>query len=215
LSTKKVLGWHFLPADCMTRYEPRIPVKVGKVLTFVGEPELCKQGLHASQRIIDALGYAPGPVVCRVELSGTIVHGGDKMVATKRKVVAMADASNVLFEFSMDVAARAMERVGWDDERSWNALDIRRAHMMGLADDADLSAARSAARSAAWSAARSAARSAAWSAASQRRGQRRGQRRVSGVVSGEVSGVERRGQRRGQRRSQRKKTRRTWSLSVG
>jgi hypothetical protein len=156
--------WHFALDSQRTRYDDR-PIVVGQTMRVDPPIELCERGLHASERAIDALSYAPGAYVCLVELGGTIIHGADKSVATERKVVAAADATELLFQFSIDVAARAMEAVGWEHEDSWNALALRAAHMQGLADDDDLSAAWSAARSAAWSAAESAARSAAWSAA--------------------------------------------------
>jgi hypothetical protein len=181
---KKNLYWHFAPDNRKTRYSNE-PIIVGQTLKVKPPVELCERGLHASKRAIDALQYAPGAYVCLVRLSGEVTHGDDKSVASERTVIAAADATRLLFQFSIDCAARAMERCGWGHEDSWNALAIRAAHMDGLADGAGLSAARSAAeavagaaaeavagaaaeaaaRSAAWSAARSAARAAAWSAA--------------------------------------------------
>jgi hypothetical protein len=38
------------------------------------------RGLHASVRISDALQFAPGPTICRVECSGKIIHESDKFV---------------------------------------------------------------------------------------------------------------------------------------
>jgi hypothetical protein len=161
---KKNLYWHFAPDNRKTRYSNE-PIIVGQTLKVKPPVELCERGLHASKRAIDALQYAPGAYVCIVTLSGQVEHGNDKSVASERTVIAAADATNLLFRFAIDCAARAMERCGWEHEDSWNALAIRAAHMEGLADDADLSAAWSAAESAAWSAAWSAAESAAWSAA--------------------------------------------------
>jgi hypothetical protein len=160
---KKNLYWHFAPDNRKTRYSNE-PIIVGQTLKVKPPVELCERGLHASKRAIDALKYAPGAYVCLVTLSGQVEHGDDKSVASERTVIAAADATRLLFQFSIDCTARAMERCGWESEDSWNALAIRAAHMDGLADDEDLFAARSAARSAAQSAAES-ARSAAWSAA--------------------------------------------------
>ncbi|HEX6972592.1 MAG TPA: hypothetical protein VF234_10280, partial [Limnochordia bacterium] len=47
-------------------------VRVGETLTVPGPVILCERGLRASVRAIDALPYAPGPIVCRVRLSGEI-----------------------------------------------------------------------------------------------------------------------------------------------
>jgi len=44
--------------------------------------------------------YAPGPVVCRVECGGEVIRGDDKLVCTERKVLWIADASEVLFHFA-------------------------------------------------------------------------------------------------------------------
>ena len=57
---------------------------------------MCWSGLHASPRAIDALAYAPGAWVRRVDCGGDIVAIGDKLVCTRRTIVAHADASDVL-----------------------------------------------------------------------------------------------------------------------
>ena len=163
------LYWHFANDDRRLGYGDGREIIVGQTLKVAPPIVLCERGLHGSKRALDALNYAPGACVCLVTLGGEVLHAQDKSVATERTVIAAADATQLLFQFSIDVAARAMERAGVTHEDSWNALSIRAAHMAALADDNDLSAARSAARSAAesaaWGAARSAARSAAESAA--------------------------------------------------
>ncbi|HEX3156742.1 MAG TPA: hypothetical protein VHV32_19085 [Candidatus Angelobacter sp.] len=153
--------WHFAQDDRLLGYDDGRKIVVGETLKVSPPIKPCKKGLHASKRAIDALGYARGAYVCLVTLGPDAQHDGDKSVSTERTVIAAIDATNLLFQFSMDVAARAMEAVGWEHEDSWNALTIRAAHMVGLADDSDLSAAWSAA----WYAADSAAWYAAWSAA--------------------------------------------------
>lgn len=100
-------AWHWISADRMTRFNPRTPVVVGETLR-VGTPlKLCARGLHASMRALDALSYAPGPIICRVRLSGKIVQGDDKLVASERTVLWMYDASTVLHEFACHVAEAA------------------------------------------------------------------------------------------------------------
>ncbi len=151
------IGWHFLPADgCLANVEPKVTVEVGQTYRVDGDLELCHRGLHASQRAIDALKYAPGAIVCRVRLSGAMVHDDDKACATERTVLAMADATNLLYEFACFAAERALiterDRGREPDERSWSAIAARRAWLRGEADDEQLAAAWSAAESAAWSA---------------------------------------------------------------
>ena len=167
--------YHFLREDRKLRFEPFTPVVVGGTLVYPGEPVLCEVGFHASERAIDALKYAPGPVLCIVELSGEIIHGDDKAVAQERTVSWMQDISPTLHEFACQVAEEALKEHGVTDERSWKAIEVKRLWLKGEATDEELkdawaaadaaaSAARSAAADAAWSA-WFAARSAAWYAA--------------------------------------------------
>ena len=157
--------WHFLSAGKRLGYRDGREVKIGKTIKVSCEPILCESGLHASYRAIDALQYARGPIVCRVMLGGTLIVGDDKVAATERTVLAMADATTVLHEFACWCATRALKTANVTDERSWNAISTKLKWLRGEATDEDLSAAESAAWSAAESAARSAAESAAWSAA--------------------------------------------------
>jgi len=163
-----LLAWHWLREDRKLGYDDGREVKVGETLTVDVTPVLCEAGLHASERAIDSLGYAPGPIVCRVVLSGTVVRGTDKATATERTVLAMANATRTLGEWSCDCAERALlrerEKGREPDARSWAALEVKRMWLRGEATDEELDAARDAARDAAWAAARDAAWDAAWDA---------------------------------------------------
>ena len=159
-------AWHWISADRMTRYDPRMPVVVGETLRVDGRIELCERGLHASVKAMDALRYAPGPICCRVRLGGTIIHGDDKVVASERTVLWMFDATNVLHEMACISAETALLIANVDDPRCWEAIEAKRAWLRGEIDDAQLDAAWGAARAAAWAAARDdAAWGAAWGAA--------------------------------------------------
>ena len=182
--------YHFLKEDRKLQFSPYTPVVLEETLVYPGKPKLCEAGFHASERIIDALQYAPGPVLCVVELGGEIIHGEDKAVAQERTVSWMQDISPTLHEFACQVAEEALEKHGVTDKRSWKAIEVKRLWLKGEATDKELrvaqdaawsaadaagsaawyaaSAAESAAEaawSAAWYAARSAAEAAAWSAA--------------------------------------------------
>ena len=161
-----VEAWHWIAPDRMTRYAPRVPIVVGETLRVEPPLALCERGLHASLRAIDALQYAPGTIVCRVRMSGDIVRGDDKLVATERTVLWMYDATRVLHEFGCCVAEAALLLADVNDARSWRAVEAKRAWLRGEIDDMQLAAARAAARAAAWEAARDAARDAARAAAS-------------------------------------------------
>lgn len=114
-----VLAWHFLPADRRLRVDSPIPehrcllVEPGQVLTCdPGKLALCSYGLHASERALDALEYAPGPVISRAECGGEIRRDDDKLVCSERRVLWVADATEALRVFARWCALRAV-RAHW------------------------------------------------------------------------------------------------------
>ena len=151
----KVKAWHFVrknPNGCPVLRDGRLAV-LGLRYTHEGPLELCESGLHASTRAVDALRYAPGSVACRVECSGRLRYGYDKLVCSARTILAMDDAEELLWRFACDCAARAIELYGSDlteDQRDacWTAIAMRLAWLEGLADDQMLRDAASAATAA-------------------------------------------------------------------
>lgn len=187
--------YHFIPANKRLSYGDGRVVKVGKTYKVDCKPVLCESGLHACKRLIDALGYAPGPILCKVELGGTIIHDLDKSVATERTVVAMADVSDVLRDFARRCALDVIHL--WDapdvvvrylktgDE---NLRDAARAAAWAATWDATWDAARTAARTAAraaGAAAWAAAGTAAWDAAGDAAGAARAARAAAGAAARE------------------------------
>jgi hypothetical protein len=160
-----MLGWHFLREDKRLRWGSTEIVKPGKWLRVEGDLLMCEHGLHASKRAIDALEYAPGPIICRVELRGDMIHDTDKSVARERRVVWMADATYTLHEFACRCAEDALARIENPDPRSIAAIAAKRAWLKGDITDHQLDAAGAAAWAAAWGAAGVAARVAAGDAA--------------------------------------------------
>ena len=164
-----MLAWHFLRDDQRLSYLPHTLVEVGQKLTVKPPLELCKWGLHASKKAIDALNYAPGSIACRVELSGEILEGDDKVCATERTVLSMIDATNILHEFACWCVEQALLRereAGQElDPRSWAAIEAKRKWLRGEITDSELAAVRDAALAAAQDAAWGAAAYAAWAAA--------------------------------------------------
>lgn len=169
METEPVLAWHFLRESRRLRYDSDVVVFAGQTLTVEPPLVLCKRGLHGSIRALDALRYAPGPIVCRVEMFGGLIHGTDKFVAQHRKVLWLADASEVLHTYACDVAEQALNDAGVTDERSRNAIAVKRRWIKGEATDEELreawTVAWEATGEAAWSAAQAAAREAAARAA--------------------------------------------------
>lgn len=159
-------GWHFLPTDGKLANGDGRPVVAGKWLTHDGPIVPCLSGLHWSPRALDALGYARGPVACRIEAGGeTVAHGSpiDKCASERRRVLWMlsvTDGERVLRTFARQCAADVLPMWG----RPVPAVVVR---WLATGDD-DLRAAAWeaawAARDAAWAVAW-AARDAAWEAA--------------------------------------------------
>ena len=141
-----LLGWHFVSEDGKERWGSHRRIQAGKTYRVRGKIVLCEYGLHASKRAIDALRYAPGPIACRVQLSGRILRDTDKAVATQRTVLAMADATNLLHEFACWCAERALRaerKAGREpNKRSWEAIHVKRRWLKGKASDEELGAAR-------------------------------------------------------------------------
>ena len=150
--SESLLAWHFLSDKGKLANGDRRREMVGRTLVHRGPLVLCEGGLHASVRAIDALQYAPGPWVCRVECGGKIVRGDDKLVCSRRKTLAMVDATDTLRHFARLCALDVIDK--------WDAPAIVREYL----ETGDESK-RAAARAAAWDAARDAAWAAAWAAA--------------------------------------------------
>lgn len=159
---KKVLAWHFTNG---MHLRDGTPLEVGKTYRHKGDVVMCKSGYHASEQILDALGYAPGKQVSRVELWGDVKVGNDKIVARNRRVLWTLDATLILHEFACRVAETVLAKDDKPDPRSVAAIDAKRRWMRGEISDKELAAAGAAALAAAWTAAGTAAEAAAWAAA--------------------------------------------------
>ena len=120
-----MIAWHWIREDKKTRYDER-PIRVGRWMKARGEIEMCEKGMHGSIKILDALQYAPGPIVCRVEIDGEIECGSDKIVGRRRKVLWMLDATNVLHEFACRCAEDALALIKKPDPRSVEAIEANR-----------------------------------------------------------------------------------------
>ena len=153
----RISAWHFLPTDGRIQHRNRRIVEVGKTYSCRGPIEICENGMHGSRRLIDALQYSPGPIVCRVEIWGDVVEQADKACGRHRCVLRMADATRTLHLFACDVAEKALRDAKTKDKRSWAAIEIKRLWLDGKATDKELDAARAAAWAAAWDAASDAA----------------------------------------------------------
>jgi len=150
---KLVKGWWFAPADNkLANGDGRI-IKIGVTHKIKGEVVPCKNGLHLSKRPLDALNYAPGPIVYKVEGAGIIVPHGDpvdKYACSERTYLAGGvDCTDLLRKFARLCAL--------DVVHLWDAPDVVIRYLK--TGDNSL-------RYAVWDAAKDAARYAARGAAS-------------------------------------------------
>jgi hypothetical protein len=160
-----VRAWHFVGKTL--RDGSPVPPD-GEWLEFTGKLVLCASGLHASREPFDALRHAPGSTLCLVECGGKIIEDTDKLVCSRRRIIARMDATELLRYFARMQALSVVHL--------WNAPDIVLDYLMtgdesirdagwDAARDAATAAARAAAWAAAWAAGWDAARDAAWAAA--------------------------------------------------
>ena len=183
--TKPETYFYFSNTDKKLRHGDNRTIRTGITHTVEGGLKLCHSELHASKNIMDALGYAPGPYLWVVTLSGDTLKGNDKVCASERTYLAEADLEKVLRKFARKQALINIEKIKpyctvkeyelilrWLETGDETLREKARSAARSAADSAAYSAARStysaadsAACSAAYSAARSAARSAAYSAA--------------------------------------------------
>jgi hypothetical protein len=96
-------AWYFSTTEKKLRYEDGRDIALGVTHTIEGTPIPCERGLHGSVKLLDALKFAPGPVVWEVKLRGEVVEHGDhdKYAATKRTYLrGGVDVSETLRAFS-------------------------------------------------------------------------------------------------------------------
>ena len=144
-----ITGYHF--TGDKLRNGASIP-PIGEWLKHDGPILPCRSGLHMSECPMDALNYAPGPMLHKVELKGSLIsHGNpiDKWVGSERRIIATVDATALLRE-----AARSW---ALDVIHLWDAPAVVKQYL----ETGDESL-RDAAWAAAWAAARDAARDAAY-----------------------------------------------------
>ena len=141
-------GWFFAQESRKLGYGDNRAIVIGRTHRVRGALELCKHGLHASDRAIDALSFAPGPIVYRVKLSGSILRGDDKACASARTYIAGgADATDVLCAFARWCALEVAHL--------WDMPPIVRQYLE-TGDKSISAAAWAATRDAAWAATRDA-----------------------------------------------------------
>lgn len=99
---RKIDAWHFVKESRTLRLDEPLEIEAGYIYSIGADEQvrLCRTGMHASRRAIDALYYAAGPIVCRVRVWEDVVELDDKLAGRHREVVWMADATQVLRRFA-------------------------------------------------------------------------------------------------------------------
>jgi len=156
---KQIKGWWFGTTDKKLLNGDGRKIIINRTHKVKGDIIPCQHGLHLSERIIDALKYAPGPVLYRVIGSGIIVpHGNpvDKYACSERTYISGGiDISDTLHLFARKCAL--------DVIHLWEAPKIV-VRYLETGDESIREAAGDAAGDAARAAARAAAGAAAWAA---------------------------------------------------
>ena len=166
----KKFYYHFV-SDTLRDGRP-VPAD-GEWLEHDGSLKMCERGLHASPTAWEALQYAPGSVLCLVEMDGIEKHKDhpDKVVGTHRRIIARFDATELLRAHARQSALSVIHLWGapapavvreyletGDESKREAAWDASQA----AGRDPERVAAWDATRAAAWAAARA---TAAWAAA--------------------------------------------------
>ena len=133
-----IVAYHFVGAEL--RNGDPIPAN-GEWLTFEGPVKMCESGLHASKDPFDALQYAPGATLCKVEAEDVVDEQKDKLVCRRRKIIGRIDAAELLRYFARMQALSVIHL--------WNAPQV----VLDYLNTGDEKL-----RAAAWAAARAAAR---------------------------------------------------------
>lgn len=117
--TMTTLAWHFV-GDKLRDGRPVPPD--GEWLVHDGECCLRNSGLHASDTLLDAVGYAPGSTVCRVAVHGIEGREYDKFVARERCILwRVKNADHILRAFARKAALSVAHL--------WDTPDVMRQYL--------------------------------------------------------------------------------------
>lgn len=116
--SSEIDAWHFVG---ITLRDGRHVPADGVTLCHDGPLVPCEQGLHGSERIIDALGYATADTICKVRLGGTVIRDLDMITATRRTILWCVDVETELRAFARWCALQVLPL--------WDAPDVMRLYL--------------------------------------------------------------------------------------
>jgi hypothetical protein len=150
-----VKAWWFSAGKTLPHDDGR-RIEIGRTHKVTGELIPCRNGLHASKRPLDALQYAPGPIIWRVGMGGVVLTQVDKLCASERTYIAGGvDATETLRKFARMCALDVID--------FWDAPEVV-VEYLKTGDEKLRNAARAATWAATWAAASDAASDATWAA---------------------------------------------------
>ena len=97
---KKIKGFKVMNPDMTCR---NFKYEAGKTYKHEGEIELCGSGFHFCKELKDCYGYYSfdiDNIVCKVEGSGKIEEGNDKVVCSELKIVKVLEIKDILKELN-------------------------------------------------------------------------------------------------------------------
>ena len=100
-----IKAFYFAPKNNALRYGDNRTVAVGETHVVPDHVvKVCKGGLHASTRIVDAIKHAPGYMLYDVIVSGNIDHSfyWDKLAGSKREYIKCIDFRPIMMELVTD-----------------------------------------------------------------------------------------------------------------
>jgi len=109
-----MLAWHFTTGN-MLKNRQSVP-KIGETLVHAGEVRMCKSVLHSSNSLIDALQYAPGTILHRVDCEDIVEKDENKLVCRKRTILWSLNIEDILKKFARKCAL--------DVIHLWNAPQV-------------------------------------------------------------------------------------------
>jgi len=111
------LGWEFFPPG----------TKAGEESHFEGHPVIDRQGLTSTPNVLQAVHHGcAGTLLGRVEVSGAVTVGVDRMVSTHRKVLWLVEVKDLLREFALRCGERAIKYTHEADPRLQETIDLYR-----------------------------------------------------------------------------------------
>jgi hypothetical protein len=106
----KIKAWHFSNKQGTLGYGDGRQIVLGETLSVDGIPVKCHYGLHGSKSILDAMGYASGCRLWRVEIWEDIDSEDDKLCGKNRKaLIDYGDIMPLIVKFAKSCSDRAQK----------------------------------------------------------------------------------------------------------